>query len=93
MIRAEHLDLVDARVLVAIATYRRRARRGAGWHLIAKAAGWHESGEARERLWRLRNTGLVWFSSERRSIRLQRGALELALERLGAARDRTGAAR
>ena len=82
MIRAEHLDLVDARVLVAIALYRREHGHGPAWHLIAKAAGWKQNGELPERLGRLRNSGLVWYTREPRSIRLQPGVLELALERL-----------
>jgi hypothetical protein len=80
--RAEHLDVVDARVLVAIALYRHDHGHGPAWHLIAKAARWGEPRELTERLARLRNTGLVWYTSEPRSIRLRDGALELALERL-----------
>jgi len=82
MIRAEHLDVVDARVLVAIALYRREHGHGPAWHLIAKAARWEERRELPERLGRLRNSGLVSYSREPRSIRLRDGALELALERL-----------
>ena len=82
MIRAEHLDPVDARVLVAIALHRREHGEGPAWHVIAKAAGWEQSHELPERLHRLRNSGLVAFTAERRSIRLRPGALELALERL-----------
>ncbi len=82
MIRPEHLDLVDAKVMLAIALYRRDHGEGPAWYLIAKAAGWEQSHELPERLARLRNSGLVWFTRERRSIRLQPGALELALARL-----------
>jgi len=82
MIRAEHLDVVDARVLVAIALYHREYGHGPAWHLIAKAAGWEERHELPDRLGRLRNSGLVWFSREPRSIRLRGDALGLALERL-----------
>lgn len=82
MISAERLDLVDARVLVAIALYRREHGHGPAWHLIAKAAGWQQRHEVTERLWRLRNSRLVWFDEAPRSIRLRDGALELAVERL-----------
>lgn len=81
-IRAAHLDLVDARVLVAIALHWRDHDEGPAWHVLARAAGWREPVEVSERLWRLRNSRLVLFTSERRSIRLQAGALALALERL-----------
>lgn len=87
MIRAEHLDVVDARVIVAIALYRREHRHGPAWHLIAKAAGWEERRELPDRLGRLRNSGLVWFSTEPRSIKLRERALELALERLRQERE------
>lgn len=87
MIRAEHLESVDARVLVAIALYWREHGEGPAWAVIGKAAGWEPYRELPERLWRLRNSGLVWFSPEPRSIRLQQGALELALACLRA-RDR-----
>jgi hypothetical protein len=82
MMRAEHLDVVDARVLVAIALYRREYGHGPAWYLIAKAAGWNEGRELPERLGRLRNSGLVWYSTKPRSIRLHPGVLEIALERL-----------
>jgi RIO-like serine/threonine protein kinase len=82
MMRAEHLELVDARVLVAIALYRREHGEGPAWHVIAKAAGWRQPHELEDRLSRLRNTGLVRYTPEPRSIRLRDGALELALERL-----------
>ncbi|MGH2997819.1 MAG: hypothetical protein ACRDNM_00825 [Gaiellaceae bacterium] len=80
--RAAHLDPVDARVLVAIALHWRDHDEGPAWHVLARASGWREPIEVCERLWRLRNSSLVSFTSERRSIRLQPGALALALERL-----------
>ena len=73
--RPEHLDVVDARVLVAIALYRRDHGHGPPWHLIAKAAQWEERRELPDRLGRLRNSGLVWYSREPRSIKLRERAL------------------
>jgi RIO-like serine/threonine protein kinase len=80
-VSAPRLDPTEARVLVAISLYRREHGEGPPWKLIAKAAGWSED-ELGERLRRLRKARLVWFTTERGSIRVKSRGLEQALAQL-----------
>ena len=82
--RVEDLDPVDAAVIVAIWRFRFEHGEGPAWFLVGRWAGWELRREMPERLHRLRNSGLVSFSTEPRSITVPRSAVELAVQRLRA---------
>jgi len=75
------VDSTEARALVAIALYHREHGEGPPWRLIAKATGWSDD-ELHERMWRFRKARLVWFTTDRGSVRVKSRGLELALAQL-----------
>jgi hypothetical protein len=80
--RAQDLDAVDAKVLVFAWRHRHELGRGPSWHMVAKLAGWREDGELQERMHRLRNSNLVTFTKEPRSLTVSVAVARLAVERL-----------